>query len=213
MLLNYMTFEFKAEETNDEGIVKGYASTFGNIDQGLDVVDKGAFTKSLKENKGVFPILADHNPSDQIGWNEEGEEDSKGLFVKGLVDLNVQKGREKYSLAKKAAKIGAKMGLSIGYITIKAEPDRDRPMVRRLKELKLFEYSFVTFPMNIEATVSSIKSLSHIEQAQRVIQQAHEFGISHDVLLQALHKEVALVEDPAKIGQSIDKIIETLRTK
>ena len=39
------------------------------------------------------------------------------------------------------------MGMSIGFFTIKSEPDRDDPVVRRILEVKLLEHSIVTFPM------------------------------------------------------------------
>jgi len=211
MGLKFLTFEFKADEVSDEGLIKGYASTFGNVDQGFDVVEKGAFKKSIKENV-AFPILANHNPHEQIGWNEEASEDDKGLKVKGMIDLNVRKGFEMHSLAKKAAKIGAKMGLSIGYMTIKSEPDRDKPIIRRLKELKLFEYSMVTFPMNVEAMVTAAKSFNQLEQAKLLIQQIKDLGIPREELELALRKEAADVEyDPSKIGQSLDRMIQALR--
>lgn len=180
MNIQYKTFALKVDDMDENGMIRGYASTFGNVDQGLDVVSKGAFKKSLKENGGVFPILADHNPSDHIGWNKRANEDDSGLFVEGKLDLNVQKAREKYSLAKTALSLGAKMGLSIGYMTIKAEPDRDRPMVRHLKELKLFEYSIVTFPMNTEAMITSSKSLATVDKTKFIIQQLLEQGIQSD---------------------------------
>ena len=33
---------------NEKGIFTGYGSIFGNEDQGMDIMQKGAFTKSLK---------------------------------------------------------------------------------------------------------------------------------------------------------------------
>lgn len=206
------TFSLKFDTVTDEGMIKGYASTFGNIDLGMDVCDKGCFRKSLKETKGILPILADHDPSKQIGWNMMAEEDDKGLYVEGKLDLNVQNAKEKYSLIKSAQELGAKMGLSIGYMTIKAEPDRDKPMVRRLKELKLFEYSIVTFPMNTEAMITAAKSLAKEDKVRFLLQQIKENGIHIEELNEALRKEAAVREyDPTKLGQSIDKMIQTLK--
>jgi hypothetical protein len=47
--------------------------------------------------------------------------------------------------------------MSIGFETLQSTMDGD---VRQLKELKLWEISVVTFPMNESATISSVKSLS-----------------------------------------------------
>jgi hypothetical protein len=47
--------------------------------------------------------------------------------------------------------------LSIGFETLQSSMDGD---VRQLKELRLWEFSVVTFPMNESAQISSVKSLS-----------------------------------------------------
>jgi HK97 family phage prohead protease len=212
MKVEFKTFSLKLEDVDSDGLIKGYASTFGNVDLGFDVVDKGAFKKSIRESSGKFPILADHDPSKQIGWNFRAEEDDTGLFVEGKLDLNVQSAREKYSLAKTAMEIGAKMGLSIGYMTIKAEPDREKPMVRHLKELKLFEYSIVTFPMNTEAMITSAKSLAGVDRAQYLLSELAKSGISRDEMKTALQTEAALnQEDPNRYIQSLDSLLKSMK--
>ena len=215
--MEFKTFKFKLDgvkaDNADEGSVEGYASVFNNIDLGLDVVDKGAFAKSIQENGGKVPILADHNPYTQIGWNEKALEDSRGLFVQGSLTLKVQKAAERYALAKKALEIGAPMGLSIGYTTIKAEPDSTNIRIRRLKELKLWEYSFVTFPMNTEAMVTAAKSMGAIDKVNFLISQLNELGVSKEDLELALRKEAAQKDfDPTQLCQSIDSLIEKFRS-
>ena len=206
-------FSFEFKDIDTQGMLRGYASTFGNIDLGNDVVDKGAFKKSIKEQKGKFPILADHNPSKLIGWNLRAEEDDNGLLVEGQLDLNVQDAREKYSLAKTALKNGIKMGLSIGYMVIKAEPDRQQPAVRRLKELKLFEYSIVTFPMNTDAMISGLKDFNtpiHVDNIKKILAELEHNGITKAELLKALQDPNGAAKpqfDPTQVSQSIDKMI------
>lgn len=207
------SFELEIKDADSNGMIRGFASTFGNVDLGMDVVDKGAFKKSIKESKGLWPILADHDPSKQIGWNLRAEEDEKGLYVEGKLDLNVQSAREKYSLAKTAQELGAKMGLSIGYMVVKAEPDREKPMVRRLKELKLFEYSLVTFPMNTEAMITSAKAQpDELRQAwlKDHFKQLKQQGFTDLQIEMALHGEAAPENDPL-LEQSLRKLIETIR--
>lgn len=218
-MIEFKTFEFEfseAKELDDSGKearIEGYASTFGNVDQGLDIVDKGAFKQTLKLNKGKVPILADHNPYEQIGWNEEAKEDDTGLWVSGSLILDVQKAKERLALAKKALAIKARAGLSIGYSTIKAEPDDKVPRVRRLKELKLWEYSFVTFPMNTEALVTAAKSIGAIDNLKMLIETLKSEGVNLKDLEIALRAEAAKVdEDPTKISQSIDNLILKFRS-
>ncbi|MBL4665021.1 MAG: HK97 family phage prohead protease [Nitrospinaceae bacterium] len=152
------SFPFKMDAINDAGEFCGYASTFGSIDLGGDVVEKGAYKKTLIESNGRFPILDHHDPTRQIGWNVEAYEDERGLFVRGLLDLNVTTARERHSLMKMAQSIGGRTGLSIGFRVIKEEADPRRPEIRRLKEVQLMEYSVVTFPMNQQAGIISVKS-------------------------------------------------------
>jgi HK97 family phage prohead protease len=207
------SFELEIKDADSSGMIRGYASTFNNIDLGMDVVDKGAFKKSIKESKGSWPILADHNPTSQIGWNLRAEEDEKGLFVEGKLDLNVQAAREKYSLAKTAMELGAKMGLSIGYMVIKAEPDREKPIVRRLKELKLFEYSLVTFPMNTAAMITAMKSTpDNLRQAwiRNHFKELNQQGLSSEEIMQALGEDQAADENES-LMHSLQSLLDALK--
>ena len=216
----FKTFQFKLDNVDDKkGIIRGFASTFGNIDLGDDVVDQGAFKKTLQENKGIVPILADHDPSKQIGWNIRAEETDKGLFVEGQINLKTQIGKDRYELAQQALEVGAKMGLSIGYAVIKAMPDKERPAVRRLKELKLFEYSLVTFPMNTAAMVTAAKSWFNGTTVESFLEtvntKAKELGIEPNVIAEALLKSGAanatVNHDPI-LDQSLDRLLKLLTT-
>ena len=133
-------------------VVAGYASLFGKIDQGGDVVQKGAYAASLKRlaaRGGRVKMLWQHDPGQPIGVWDEVREDATGLWVKGRILTEVEKGREAAALL--AA--GAIDGLSIGYRTVKAE--RDGKGQRLLSELELWEVSLVTFPMLPEARVAA----------------------------------------------------------
>ena len=220
------SFEIKAadvEVVGKTGMIRGYASTFGNVDLGGDMVVAGAFKKTLKESKNI-PILADHNPSKQIGWNIRADEDAKGLYVEGEIDLENPDGKIKHNLAKRAVEIGAKMGLSIGFQTIKAEPWKENPTVRQLKEIKLYEYSLVTFPMNTDAMIMAAKSfgdeISREEFTRAVREKAKQLGISmQDLIEEALRPEAATDDglDPVLKNQSaivseIERIARFLTT-
>ena len=46
----YLAFEFDVKDSNDDkGIIEGYGSVFGNVDFHNDIVDRGAFRKSLQK--------------------------------------------------------------------------------------------------------------------------------------------------------------------
>jgi phage head maturation protease len=77
------SFEVKnIDSTNEEFyILEGYASTFGNIDLGYDIVQRGAFTKSIQKNPSVI-VLSGHDMKEKIGDTTELKEDEIGLFTK-----------------------------------------------------------------------------------------------------------------------------------
>lgn len=132
--------------------IEGYASFFGAVDQGGDVVAEGAYGGSLKaldaEGRRV-KMLWQHDPAAPIGVWDEVREDARGLWVKGRILTGVAKGAEAAALI--AA--GAIDGLSIGYRTVKAAKN-DKGQ-RLLKELELWEVSLVTFPMLPSARVGA----------------------------------------------------------
>ncbi len=156
--MEYKSFDFDLSNVEEDGRFHGYAATFGNVDLGGDVIAPGAFKETLLDTHGGrVPILDHHNPEQQIGWNLEAFEDSRGLFVLGQLDLNIQAARERHSLMRLAQKIGGRTGLSIGFQTILWENDFEDPTVRHLIEIQLMEYSMVTFPMNPQAGVTAVK--------------------------------------------------------
>jgi HK97 family phage prohead protease len=146
------TFALKLDgPPDDEGRFTGYAAVFGNVDQGNDLIEAGAFTKTLKDNPEV-PILWAHNPDEPIGVSSSMVEDGKGLRVEGQLAMEVQRAREVHALMK----MGAIKGLSIGYKTVQRS---FKGAVRHLHELKLGEFSPVVFPMNTLAGVDDVKDL------------------------------------------------------
>ena len=50
--------EIKAE--GDEGVVAGLFSVFGNVDDGGDIIHKGAFTKTLQERANRIKVFFMH---------------------------------------------------------------------------------------------------------------------------------------------------------
>ena len=109
--------ELKAYDDDDDdkskGMFEGYASVFGNKDLGNDVVVNGAFRKSLR-TKGARKIkmLFQHDTKEPIGVYTQIKEDGNGLYVKGQLAMQTQKGREVYELMK----MGAIDGLSLIHI-------------------------------------------------------------------------------------------------
>ncbi|PID37163.1 MAG: HK97 family phage prohead protease [Rhodobacterales bacterium] len=142
-----------AAQAAEDGLkIEGYASYFGEVDRGGDVVVAGAYARSLValEQAGrQVKMLWQHDPAQPIGVWDEVREDTRGLFVRGRILSDVERGREAAALI--AA--GAIDGLSIGYRTKRATKN-DKGQ-RLLHELELWEVSLVTFPMLPSARVGS----------------------------------------------------------
>jgi len=158
------SFEIKAVQ--DDGSFEGYASVFLNLDNALDIVLRGAFTETLTKSGGAVPILWAHDPNEPLGFGESAIEDTKGLYVKGQINLELQKGREMHSMAKMAAKAGKSIGLSIGYVA--RDYDYTDSGIRELKAVDMVEYSLTLFPCNEEATIVSVKSIVESGEAPEI---------------------------------------------
>lgn len=160
------TFEFELKELSEKGQFSGYLSTFGNVDAGGDMIEPGAFKKTLREKK-VFPLNWGHVPSqpDLVVGSFKGQEDETGLKIDGGFFLDLEGGKKAYLTAKKLFEKGIKMGLSMGYKTMKYINETiDGIFVRKLKEVKLREGALTLFPMDEGAGLEGIKSEEDLEQ-------------------------------------------------
>ena len=175
MIRKTYTFKIdKAQRKENRATFEGYASTFGNKDYDEDIIQYGAFKRTLEERGQKFPILVDHwmAVSNQAGWNLEAKEDDVGLFVKGELNLETDAGKTAHALMKQAADHEINMGLSIGF-TIKDYEIKDE--IRIIKDLDLYEYSIVVYGANPLAGVTSVKDLKDpkdIAIKKREIEQA-----------------------------------------
>lgn len=140
---------FAVKSIAEDGSFEGLLSPYNNVDDGGDLVEPGAFTKTMQENGNTVPMLWQHKTDCPIG-ELTLEDRADGLYCKGQLLLDVPEAKKAYLLLK--AKIVK--GLSIGYDAIKSQAVNG---VRRLKEIRLWEGSVVTFPMNTLALVSSVK--------------------------------------------------------
>lgn len=154
--MEYLHLQLDKKKMLDEesGTFEGYASVFGQVDAQHEVVQPGAFRNTLehiRKTKNMPKMLWQHDPTMPIGTWEEIREDEYGLYVRGRLLLDVQKGKDAYALLKS----GVVEGLSIGFQVKQSHRDKD---VRVLDEIDLFEISLVTFMANPLAKVTSCKS-------------------------------------------------------
>jgi hypothetical protein len=165
----------------ETGEVVGYASVFDLRDSQKSAVLPGAFRKSLAawRDKGRSPpMLWQHDPEQPIGLWTALAEDRRGLKVTGTINLEVEQGRETWSLVKQRAVTG----LSIGFTVVAEDFDKANDL-RLLREVDLWEISLVTFPANPE---------THIEPVRFADKSAYErFLRQHGVAKAAARKLAA----------------------
>lgn len=147
-----VNFEIKqVEEEEGVFIFEGFASTFGNTDLDDDIIDRGAFTKSL--GRRIPKLLWQHSMDEPLGVFTIIEERESGLFVKAKMPLEdtFVSGRVKPQI-----KIGSITSMSIGFFIIEATFNRDTD-IRTIHEVELFEISLVSIPANPQAVITSFK--------------------------------------------------------
>lgn len=154
-----------ADDSSNVGEFSGYASVWGSVDLGGDMIERGAYTKTLDEwhNKGQLPqLLYYHNDQIIIGDWLEMREDDKGLFVKGRLwvkgDLRIESAVMAYNVLRGTSV----KGLSIGYRArdYEIQEQIDGSQIRLLKEIELFEVSIAPYSMEPKAKVHAVKSLT-----------------------------------------------------
>ena len=170
--MQYRTVEIRADTADLDAGLSGYASHFGSIDAYGTAVKRGAFTKTLQERGGRVPVLWNHWSDTPIGLPTELKEDDTGLWFNASIVEETQAGAEVMALLRK----GVPLGMSFGFETIKSRPieeaddldwshapdfyrnPENRPDVRVIEEIRLWEISVVTFPANELATIDSVRA-------------------------------------------------------
>jgi Escherichia/Staphylococcus phage prohead protease len=173
--MSNLDFAFEVKRAPDgEGRFSGLAAVFGNIDRTRDIIEPGAFAKSLRRRPaGKIKLLAFHNPDEPIGVIDRLEETDKGLAMDARLARGVQRADEVYELMK----MGALDSLSIGYTTKQSTRD-PKTGVRRLKEIELFEVSVVSMPANEAAAITLVKAADQIRTERDFEQFLRRAGFS-----------------------------------
>ena len=202
-------------QKDDNGIFEGYASTFGNVDKGNDIVVNGAFKKSLRRRPfNKVKLLYQHRTDEPIGVFNNMKEDKSGLLVEGQLAMGTQRGRETFELMK----MGALDAMSIGF---KADPRAqvydEKRRRRYLKDIDLMEVSLVTFPMNDKAVIHAVKGADRtIREWEDLLRDVGDLSrteakIGAKAVVDALEKR-EVSEDFGGLIESIEKVKKVLTT-
>ena len=216
MILPVKIIEIKQikEDGEDYALVECMDSFYNNIDLGGDRVLPGFFTKDIQERGNERPCLVMHKSWDLPFGINTYSDTSEGL--KCNVRLPLSDRRVKEELLPQL-KVGSIKGRSIGYETITSkyhEVDKCRDLI----EGKLYESSFVTFPMNPKCIVLSLrKSFEAIQKNEyksnggytkkEILNMAEIFGIEDKEV--PAYKDYPLMDE--KTNWDGDKSINQIR--
>jgi len=202
-------FEIKAFD-EESGVFTGIASAYRTKpDKVNDIVDPGAFDKTIKDNKGKIMLTYPPHYIDSPVGVAEIVDSPEGLMVKGTLIDGIQKAKEAYLLMK----AGVIKTLSIGYDAIRTKIIDG---VRHLQEVKLYEVGLVpgAFAADNMAVITSVKlehRLTELEEelkAGRVISKSNLQRIKNAI--EALQEllEASDAEPPGTPGKDTPKSTE-----
>lgn len=152
------------------GSLEGYLAVFGNVDLAGEVIQAGAFAKTLSErmaNGATVPLMQKHEAAgggaaDVIDTITRAYEDSYGLRI-----------RAEFAATEDAQKIRSKVrdghikGLSVGYHTISQRRAQVAgKTVTVLTEMRLREGTVTPFPCNESAVILDAKTTNQPRAAE-----------------------------------------------
>jgi len=150
----YKSAEGLLDVDDSKGIVKGLGSVFGNIDSDGDIIEKGAYSKTIQENRNRIKYLYQHRLDKPIGKMTELNETDSALEFVAEIAIKTRLGKDVFEMIK----AGVISENSVGFRTVKEQYDQVEK-VNRIKEVKLYEISAVTLAANPLALIEGVKSI------------------------------------------------------
>lgn len=198
---SFAVSELKAVTDADEpGTFEAIVSVFGNVDMGGDIVEKGAFTKSLKE-RGLPPIVWSHEwHTPPIGVTLAAEERDEGLYLKGRLFVGDGEdspvARAVYTAMRSQDGNGkaALREFSFGYQAVDYDIEKEGDsQVRRLKEVDIFEAGPTLMGMNPETRLLGVKSLEQAVAAEIAVKAGRVLSKTNEAKLVEAHSAIGEV--------------------
>ena len=189
------SIQAEVKDIDDKGLVKFYFSVFGNLDSDGDIVEKGAFLKTINDwktaNKKRVRHFKNHRWDQTPGVLQELYEDDKGAVAVSQLILGTQLGKETYE----EYRAGAIDQHSFGYDIIKSEWEgEDKDKVQRLMELKLNEVSSLnSWGANLETSTIDIKNQDQVIEYLAKLEKLKKGDFS-DNYFEKLETKIAAVQ-------------------
>jgi HK97 family phage prohead protease len=156
----YKSLESPVKDISEKGIVSFYFSKFDNVDSDNDITKKGAFSKTMVDNRKRIKHVKNHDISIVPGVIKELGEDEYGAFAVSQLILGTQTGRDTYE----EYKAGAITEHSFRFDYVKFQDALEgKERLRTVTEYKLWEVSSLTaWGANEMTPVFDIKSEANL---------------------------------------------------
>ena len=153
-------------DIDEKGVVTFYFSAFGNKDSDGDITMKGAFTKTISDNKARIKHVLNHRTDQVPGVVQEMGEDEYGAWMRSKLMLSTVLGKDVYEMYK----AGAITEHSFRYDIVKAYQDKSQD-AQVITEYNIWEASSLTaWGANERTPTISIKSdLELIKELEEAI--------------------------------------------
>ncbi len=169
-LISFKNDSQPIEVDENSRTVSGYFASFGNKDSDNDIIEPGAFAKSIKE-RGVgskapnkIAYLWQHNMKEPIGKLEVLAEDSNGLYFEAKLS-DIELGNRVLTQYKD----GTLDQHSIGFRYVKDKLDySEAEDTYFVKEVNLHEGSVVTLGANPNTPFMGMKDMTEAEQLKEI---------------------------------------------
>lgn len=179
--IRYKGIDIKSyKEEGGRLTIEGYGAFFGNVDSYGDVIDKGAFTRTIMEQGDRIAFCFQHDIYNAIGKIVDIKEDDNGLWLK------VELSEAEKDIATKIRE-GIYKEMSIGYRVVNGKNEtRDGQNVYVLSEIKLYEVSLVTIAANPLAVITSMKGAEKrnllVEQLDSLIENTKNKKLEYKLM-------------------------------
>lgn len=203
--------KFAVQGSNGVTKITGYAAVFGNVDSHGDIIEKGAFSKTIEAFlKRKVNLYSSHSldARDLVGSISLLQEDDYGLYF----ESEVSSAGSAQDIAIKA-KEGHLNEVSIGFFITDKELKKDATgrRIRYIKEIDLIEISLVSRASNPMARTLLVKEehMSEENNKQEVKQEVTEVQ-SVEVKQETTNNNV---EIKASMDQKNNELIEMMMKK
>lgn len=191
--MKHMFVPMELKALDDKGQISGYASIFGNVDLGGDVISKDEPFKEIVRNPdGKVRMLFSHDSGS--GWASTAsggmpvgladvEQNSKGLKFDGQLVMDDTFVRDRLYPGLKARTI---CEMSIGYDVLPGGGKILESGIRELSALKLWEISTVIWGMNPKTSIDTVKAaaqITNIREFEDFLRESGGFSKSQAVAI------------------------------